>query len=57
MRTALYAIIATLIGIYLGVLFVLTDNLLTAITCHAVYDWVALEYTRRAVIAYRNQAP
>ena len=48
-RTALYAIIASIVGIYLGVLFLFSGNLLTAITTHAVYDLVALEYTRRAI--------
>ena len=52
MRTALYAIIAGLVGMYLGVLYMLTDNLLAPIAAHALYDAVALEYTRRAVSHY-----
>lgn len=46
-RTALYAVIATAIGVYLGVLYVATGSLLTPITTHAVYDWIAFEYIRR----------
>jgi len=52
MRTALYALIAGLVGMYLGVLYMLTDNLLAPIAAHALYDAVALEYTRRAVSHY-----
>ncbi len=48
-RTALYAIIAGFVGVYLGALYVLTDNLLTPIITHGLYDAIALEYTRRAV--------
>jgi len=54
-RTALYAIIAGLIGVYLGVLYALTDNLITPIITHGLYDALALEYTRRAVAAYRRE--
>lgn len=39
-----YALLATLIGVYLGGLFVLTDNLLAPIVAHALYDFVALWY-------------
>ncbi|WP_375202957.1 CPBP family intramembrane glutamic endopeptidase [Hyphococcus sp.] len=52
MRTALYAVIAGLVGMYLGFLYMLTDNLLAPIAAHALYDAVALEYTRRAVSHY-----
>lgn len=53
MRTVLYAVIAGLVGVYLGVLYAATGNLLAPMTAHALYDAVALEYTRRAVINYR----
>ena len=53
MRTVLYAIIAGLVGVYLGVLYEATGNLLAPMTAHALYDAVALEYTRRAIINYR----
>ncbi len=53
MRTVLYAVIAGLVGAYLGVVYLVTDNLLTPIVTHMLYDAVALEYTRRAIAAYR----
>lgn len=48
-RTALYALIAGLVGAYLGVLYAFTDNLIAPIITHGLYDALALEYTRRAV--------
>ena len=39
-----YAIIAALIGAYLGLLWIWTGNLLTPMITHAVYDFVALVY-------------
>jgi membrane protease YdiL (CAAX protease family) len=39
-----YAALATLIGVYLGMLFVVTGNLLAPITAHVLYDFVALWY-------------
>ena len=39
-----YAIIATGMGIYLGVLFYFTDNLLAPILTHGLYDFAALVY-------------
>lgn len=48
-RTLGYALIAFAVGVYFGALFELTGDLLTPITAHALYDAVALEYTRRAV--------
>ena len=55
-RTLLYAIIAGMIGVYLGVLFATTSNLLAPIVAHAVYDAIALEYTRRAIAEKRQSA-
>ena len=37
-----YAVLAALVGAYLGLLFVITDNLLVPIVTHAAYDAVAL---------------
>jgi uncharacterized protein len=37
-----YALLAGLIGLYLGALFLLTDNLLVPVVTHALYDVVAL---------------
>ena len=39
-----YAIIAAVIGAYLGLLWIWTGNLLTPMVAHAVYDFVALVY-------------
>lgn len=48
-RTALYAVIAGLVGAYLGWLFAYTDNLIAPIITHALYDAIALELARRAI--------
>jgi CAAX protease family protein len=45
--TWLYVVLAALFGVYLGWLYVATDNLLTPITAHAVYDFVVLLYLLR----------
>ncbi|MFP6582860.1 MAG: type II CAAX endopeptidase family protein [Candidatus Hydrogenedentota bacterium] len=42
-----YFVFATLIGLYLGILYVWTDSLLVPILSHAVYDFVALVYGTR----------
>jgi hypothetical protein len=42
-----YAVLATMIGVYLGLLLIVTGNLLSPITAHAVYDFVALVYLVR----------
>ena len=39
-----YAVIAAFIGAYLGLLWIWTENLLTPMITHAVYDFVALVY-------------
>lgn len=54
MRTALYALIAGGVGVYLTMIYFYTDNLITPITTHIVYDAVALEYTRRAIAEARR---
>jgi hypothetical protein len=40
--TMSYAVFATLIGVYLGIVFLVTENLLAPIVTHALYDVVAL---------------
>ena len=46
--TPAYAVIAALLGAYLGWLAIATGNLLAPITTHAAYDFIALLYwTRR----------
>ena len=46
--TLSYALLAGLIGVYLGVVFLLTENLLIPITAHALYDVVALSVLARS---------
>jgi membrane protease YdiL (CAAX protease family) len=50
--TATYALLAALIGLYLGGLWLLTGNLLVPVLGHAVYDFVALVY----LVQLRRQA-
>ncbi len=42
--TPTYAILATLVGFYLGILFHYTGNLLDVVIAHGLYDFVALVY-------------
>jgi len=44
---AAYAVLAALMGLYLGWLFVATENLAVPIVAHAVYDFLALVYLLR----------
>jgi uncharacterized protein len=46
--TLSYAVLASLIGVYLGVVFLLTQNLLVPIVAHGLYDVVALSVLARA---------
>src|SRR5262249_24466171 len=45
--TPTYAVLASLCGVYFGILVMLTDNLLSVIVPHALYDFVALLYIVR----------
>jgi membrane protease YdiL (CAAX protease family) len=42
-----YALLATLMGLYLGWLWMATGNLMVPIVAHAVYDFLALLYILR----------
>jgi membrane protease YdiL (CAAX protease family) len=42
--TATYAVLAALVGAYLGGLYLFTDHLLAPVATHAAYDFVALLY-------------
>ena len=42
-----YAILATIIGMYLGWLYLATDNLMVPIVTHTLYDFFALLWLRR----------
>ncbi|MCA8894653.1 MAG: CPBP family intramembrane metalloprotease, partial [Amphiplicatus sp.] len=50
-RTSLYAFIAGMVGVYMGLVFAATDNVLAPIITHAAYDWAALIITQRAIAA------
>ena len=43
----LYAFLAALIGLYLGLLFIAFDNLTVPMVVHALYDFIALVYLVR----------
>lgn len=45
--TPAYVVIASLFGLYLGWLWLLTDNLAVAIVAHALYDFLVLVYLLR----------
>lgn len=42
-----YMIIATILSVYLGAVFIAVDNLLTVMVIHALYDFAALGYLLR----------
>ena len=52
--SASYAVLASLIGVYLGLLFVVSGNLLAPIVAHAAYDVVALYVLARRLGAGRG---
>lgn len=45
--TATYALIASLMGMFLGWVYAMTDNLLSAVIAHALYDFVVLVWILR----------
>jgi membrane protease YdiL (CAAX protease family) len=45
--TPTYAMLATLLGIYLGVIWLLCDSLLVVSVAHGLYDFIALVYLTR----------
>jgi membrane protease YdiL (CAAX protease family) len=45
--TLAYFVIATVIGLYLGALYWMTDNLFVPVVTHAVYDWIAIHFYLR----------
>jgi len=42
-----YLVLATLMGLYLGLLYHWTGNLLVPVIVHALYDWIAIHYYLR----------
>ncbi len=53
--TPTYVVLAALVGLYLGWLWLATGNLLVPITAHAAYDFFALLYLVRSKV--RNSEP
>ncbi len=54
-RTALYAIIAGVLGLYLSIINWITDTLWPVMIAHTLYDIAAFEITRR-MITQRNKS-
>lgn len=52
-----YVVLASVVGVYLGWLFILTDNLLVVILIHGLYDFVALVYFARTNPSADTPAP
>ncbi|MEZ5921490.1 MAG: CPBP family intramembrane glutamic endopeptidase [Parvularculaceae bacterium] len=52
-RTLLYALIAALIGVWLGLVAHITAGLIAPIIAHGLYDLVAFDYTRRELRRWR----
>jgi membrane protease YdiL (CAAX protease family) len=46
--TPTYAVLATVIGVYLGGIWIVAENLLAPIVAHALYDFAALIYLTRS---------
>jgi uncharacterized protein len=53
--TATYALLAGLIGLYLGILLIVTDNLVVAMVAHTAYDLAMLVYLVRLRKPISNQ--
>ena len=54
--TPAYAMIATIIGFYLGCAWQVSGNLLVPVTIHAVYDAVAIGYVMLEMRSRRAEA-
>ncbi len=50
-----YFLVSSVVGLWLGWLFMMTGNLLTPMIAHGVYDVLALQVTATAVRAYNAQ--
>jgi membrane protease YdiL (CAAX protease family) len=55
--TPTYALLAGLIGLYLGILWKVTGNLLVPITTHALYDFLTLTYLAKIHPGPRDESP
>jgi len=50
----IYIVIATVVSIYLGVLFVVSGNILAPIITHTIYDIIAIAYTQKLIDQWRE---
>ncbi len=55
-RTLFYAVAAGIAGAYFGILFWGTGSLFAPIVTHAAYDYIALEWARRAIAEQRTSS-
>jgi membrane protease YdiL (CAAX protease family) len=55
--TRTYALLAGVLGLYLGAITMISGNLVPAIVAHALYDFVALLYWTRAASAAAEPTP
>jgi len=53
--TTAYAVFAFLIGLYLGVVYWISDSLLSVVVAHAAYDFVALLWLLRPAVVARDE--
>ena len=53
--TPAYAVVATIMGFYIGIVYHLGQSLLIAVQLHCVYDFGALVYLRYFVNEHRNE--
>lgn len=51
-----YFVVATVMGLYLGALYLFSGSLLLVCLVHALYDWFAIEYVLRAPTENGEQA-
>jgi len=55
--TNTYAVLAALVGAYMGLLWIWTGNLIAPIICHALYDFLALCYLLRSTTGLKFEDP
>lgn len=48
-HSAIYALIAAIMGLWLGALYIMTDNLLAPMITHALYDMAAFGFAAKAL--------
>ena len=56
-QSALYALLAGILGVYLGIVFVVTENLLAPMVAHGAYNLAAMMLTRQILDSRHGDAP